>query len=88
VVFKKRARGVFVMIKDPRGGSGRGQGRKKVESGRAYNYKPSLEADKILQETPAKKKAFIDKAIIYYANFIQNRIEEAGDSMDEYLNVL
>ena len=69
------------MIKDPRGGPGRGQGRKKVESGRAYNYKPSLEADKILQETPAKKKAFIDKAIIYYANFIQNRIEEADDSI-------
>lgn len=76
------------MTKDPRGGPGRGQGRKKVESGQPYPYKPSLEADKILRNTALKKKAFIDKAIVYYAKFIENRIEEADASMDEYLNVL
>lgn len=63
--------------KDPRGGANRGQGRKKIESGKAYPYKPSLEADKILKETSLKKKAFIDKAIVYYAKFIESRIEEA-----------
>lgn len=72
--------------KDPRGGPNRGQGRKKVETGMAYNYKPSPEADKILQETTLKKKVFIDKAVIYYSKFIQSKIEEADASMDEYLN--
>ena len=53
--------------KDPRGGPNRGQGRKKIETGKAYNYKPSLEADKVMSACRMQKKALIDRAIMFYA---------------------
>lgn len=77
--------------KDPRGGPNRGQGRKKVETGTPYPYKPCLEADKILKDRSVenkkfRKKTFIDNAIIHYSKWIESQIEEADASMDEYIN--
>jgi len=51
-------------IKKIRGGSGKGQGRKKIK-GKAVRFCPLFEVEAILNKQP-DKTAYIEKAVLYY----------------------
>ncbi|MFC0183383.1 hypothetical protein SAMN04515674_105333 [Pseudarcicella hirudinis] len=63
----------------PRGGAGRGQGRKPLSSkatGRTFRLSP--EVIEILSEQK-NQTAFVEIAIKHYNNFILSKIQEAED---------
>ena len=69
--------------KKPKGGAGRGQGRK-AKSGEFVQFRPSVEVWEILKEQK-NKTAYIEMAVISHHNKIQSMIEEADKAVEEFV---